>query len=194
MSRKSKVLLIISILIAIGYTIIINDLTAKPKTLFSLLSDFNLSRSKRAKQEVNVQDMSLKKLVQAYQDNKNNYSVNIQLGYRYLTEKKYSNAKFHYKNALKLNPDSLEPRLGLYRVYMAQKKYSTAEKYSKSVVKIDNYNYYGNLYLMYSYMYNGKYHKASTIARKMLRIYPSDTAFQANLKYSNQKVWKNRRL
>jgi tetratricopeptide (TPR) repeat protein len=124
---------------------------------------------------------SIKALSPVYNDYKNAYTVNLRLGWLYYLNGNYSNAVFHYRNAVKAAPDNIEAKLGYMLPLLAQQKYSEAEEVGYKILKIDNYNYYGNYRLALALKNQKKYNLAEKIIIKMLFIYTTDTVFLTEL-------------
>jgi tetratricopeptide (TPR) repeat protein len=127
-------------------------------------------------------ETTIRNLQAKYKDAKKNYYTNIRLGYLYYSIKKYANADFHYQNAGKIKPKSIEPLLGLYYVNIALKQYKKAETCCKNIIRIDSCNYFGTLYFIYAQMGQKKYMIAKKYALKMLQIYPADVTLLYTLK------------
>ncbi len=105
------------------------------------------------------------------------YTLNLRLGYLYLSSYKYANAISFYQKAHKAAPKAIPPQLGLMRIMNIQGKYAESETAGYQILQSDIYNYYGNLYLAYALRMSKKWDIALQVNLKMLAAYPSDKLF-----------------
>ncbi len=132
-------------------------------------------------------------LLPVYENFPRGYTVNLRLGWLFYLEGHYRNAIHHYRIAAAVAPGAVEPLLGLSLPYLAQKNWTRVEALMYQVLKRDFYNYYGNLRLAVALRKEGKYAQAEAVCRKMLTLYPTDTAFLTELALDLYQQGKRRR-
>ena len=130
---------------------------------------------------------AIKVLAPLYKKYPNGYFLNLRLGYLFLINKKYANAKSYYNKASLIVPSSLEPILALTNLKLLLEQYEQAQILAYKILKIDYYNYYGNLYAIDSLIGQKKYDTALLIINKMLNLYPTSIIFLEKL----ATVYKN---
>ncbi len=124
---------------------------------------------------------AIKALSAVYNEYPDGYTINLRLGWLYYLSKKYANSIFHYEKAIKINPYSIEAKLGYTLPLLAQERFSDVEKVCYQILYTDYYNYYGNLRLSYVLRMQKKYDLAEKVSKKMLYIYPTDINFLTEL-------------
>ncbi len=120
---------------------------------------------------------AIRVLMPIYKAYPNGYTINLRLGWLYYLWGKYDNSEFHYRQALKAIPHSIEAKLGLSLPLMAQSRWKDVESLMFSVIYIDYYNYYANLRLCKALEEQKKYKQELQIAEKMTYIYPTSVPF-----------------
>ena len=102
------------------------------------------------------------------------YEINLRLGWLYYNLKDYSKSKYYYQNAIKIEPLSIEARLGLaYPVSVTEKWEELIEIYT-NVLKIDPFNYTVNLRMTTIYYNRKDFEKAKSYGEKISNLYPFD--------------------
>jgi len=124
---------------------------------------------------------AIKALSAVYNEYPDGYTINLRLGWLYYLSKRYANSIFHYEKAIKINPYSIEAKLGYTLPLLAQERFSDVEKVCYQILYTDFYNYYGNLRLSYVLRMQKKYDLAEKVSKKMLYIYPTDINFLTEL-------------
>ncbi len=119
---------------------------------------------------------ALERVRSAYPDG---YTVNLRLGWLWYLAGRPANALDHYEVAIRVAPESFEPRLGALLPLLAQERYAEVESMAYAVISRDAYNYYGNLRLAVALRLEGKISAARAVVEKMLGAYPTDVAFLA---------------
>jgi Flp pilus assembly protein TadD len=109
------------------------------------------------------------------------YTPNLRLGWLHFVAGNFADSLERYQKAVKAAPYSTEARVGQAAVLIFQKRWADAETLLLQVLTIDLYNYYGNLKLSYVLRMEKKPEQAEKVARKMLSLYPSDTAWLVEL-------------
>jgi tetratricopeptide (TPR) repeat protein len=137
-----------------------------------------------------VQDYenAIKSIMPIYKKYPKGYTLNLRLGWLYFLWGKYANSLHHYGEAMKINPYSIEAKLGYTLHLMAQGKFSEVEKLCYQILSVDPYNYYANLRLVRALKQQRKLDVALKVVNKMLAVYPTDVSFLTELaliKYSS---------
>ncbi|MDQ7055330.1 MAG: tetratricopeptide repeat protein [Persephonella sp.] len=127
---------------------------------------------------------AIKALVFVYNEYPDGYTVNLRLGWLYYLMKNYANSVFHYKNAIKSAPYSVEAKLWIHTSATCSEEIFRSRKICYQILNTDFYNYYGNLRLSYALRMEKKYETAIKIAQKMLALYPTDVNFLMELALS----------
>jgi len=126
-------------------------------------------------------DDAIKALALVFESYPQAYTINLRLGWLHYLAGRHANSIEHYQRAIKAVPEAAEPRLGLALPLLAQQKYVEAEEVLVQVLRTDFYNYYGNLRLLMALRGQGKYKAARVVSLRMLKIYPADVTFLAQL-------------
>jgi len=115
---------------------------------------------------------------QAIQDiiKKNARHEYAQTRYGWLTylQKDYSTAISHYKNAIEINPKSLDAQLGITLPLMAQGRWQEAAKYARQVLKVAPYQYYAHIRLMACEEALLQWNTLLEHTQKITKYYPTD--------------------
>jgi len=133
---------------------------------------------------------AIKTLIPIYKQNKNDYFLNLRLGYLFFLNKKYSNALYYYNRAQSIKSNSFEPKLGLLRIYLHTKQYKIVLKNANVILRKDFYNYYANKYIIKALIGLGFFKESIKYCNKMLRLYPNDVSLLLLLGYNYNYVDK----
>ena len=116
------------------------------------------------------------------------YTVNLRLGWLYYNNSNLANSIYHYKQAMKVAPSSIEAKLGYLYPLIKQEKYSEVESVCYQIINSDYYNYFGNLKLAYVLRMQKKNELALRVTQKMLMIYPIDIDFLTEFGLVNEAM------
>ena len=116
-----------------------------------------------------------------YQAYPTGYTINLRIGWLHYLDGKHANAKYHYENAIKVAPSSVDAKLGYTLPLLAQQDWAKVEAVCYQIVKVDYYDYYANLRLAFALRMQGKLDLAKEVSYKMLAIHPSDTLYLTEL-------------
>lgn len=107
--------------------------------------------------------------------NADSYSMNLRLGWLYYMNKDYIKSEAHYMRAIRLQPKSIEARLGLaYPIAVLEKWEQAVENYEE-ILNVCPYNSVANYRLSYIYYYHLKdNNKALKHIEKAVEVYPFD--------------------
>lgn len=104
----------------------------------------------------------------------NSYYNNLRLGWLYYKAGLEKKSLQHYKNAIKLRPDAIEPRVGFgYPAYLLQDFEELIDE-DKKILAIDPGNKNINSNLGQIYYYDKQYAKALPYLQKVAQMYPFD--------------------
>jgi len=106
-------------------------------------------------------------------DNKN-YEINFRLGWLYYVNGDFVKSKMYYTNAIKLQPKTIEARLGLVYPLSAMKNIDEVIKVYKDILKIDPNNSTVNYRLAYIYFLRKDWNSTEKYAKNVVRLYPFD--------------------
>ena len=129
-------------------------------------------------------DTAIKYMLAIRATTANSYAINYRLGWLYYASGKYADSRVAYQSAIRLNPQSLEAKLGYISTLLALGRWDEAEFVAKQIIKADVNNYYANLRLSYALRMQKKASVAEKLANDMLSIYPSDVNFMVELAFA----------
>ncbi len=156
---------ILSIIVLLFFVVKLNSKTADEK-----VKSFNES----IKHETNGNlDKAIESLKSIYSANKDNYLINIRLGWLYYQKKDYSKSKEYYSQAVNLNPKSIEAKLGLTLPLSANNEWEKIKELYLDILKINAMDYTANLRLGQIYLQNSDYNNAKKHLEIAYNSYPS---------------------
>jgi tetratricopeptide (TPR) repeat protein len=120
---------------------------------------------------------AIEKMVRAFQNNQNDYYINLRLGWLFWLDKKYKNSIDHYGRAQTTLPSSLEPLLGLSLVNSTIGDYTATAKAAEQILARDSKNYYGLQRLVTAHIQLKQLKPALSRAEQGLALYPTDPIF-----------------
>lgn len=118
-------------------------------------------------------DKAIESLKSIYDSNKDNYLINIRLGWLYYQKKDYTKSKEYYSEAIKLNSKSIEAKLGLTLPLSANNEWDKVKDQYKEILKIDAMDYTANLRLGQIYLQNADYNNAKKHLEVAYNSFPS---------------------
>lgn len=138
------------------------------------LSAFSSSYEKEYTQNY---DEAIKALEKIYA--KDDYEVNLRLGWLYYSKADYNKSVAFYKNAVVLKPSSVEAKLALVNPLSYLGNWDEIVTIYEEILKIDTKNYTVNYRLSLIWYNRKKYTQALTYAKAIQPIYPFD--YETNL-------------
>ncbi len=129
------------------------------------------------------------KLIKA--EPKNDFAISRRAWLNYLRGA-YNKAVEDYRKAIRLNPKSLDARLGLLLPLLAQQRWREASSSAKGILKEAPLNYYAHVRLMSSEAGERKWRTLADHAARVAAYYPSDATVQIYLARANARL-KNTR-
>lgn len=115
-----------------------------------------------------------------------NYFTNIRLGWLNYLNKDFEKALTYYKQANRLNKNSIEPLYGLANVYYWQQNWVLLNQTYEQILTLYPSDTSTMYRLSLNYYYAKKYEKAEQLLNNVLQLYPSD--YDTNLLMGGTKL------
>lgn len=115
----------------------------------------------------------------------------MRTGWLYYLAGDYSQSLKYYQNALKLNQNSLETRLGMMLPLMAQQRWREAAQQANTVISASKWNYYAHIRLMACEEGLGLWDDLIDHAKSAQKRYPADPTILVYLARSYAKKGNN---
>jgi len=110
-----------------------------------------------------------------------NYTAMLRAGWLGYLKGDYNNSAGYYRKAVVLEPEAVEPKLGLMLPLMASKEWDAASDVASKILNFDEKNYLANSRLAYIFFSQGRYGEAEKQYRKIISWYPSDIDMKIGL-------------
>jgi len=104
----------------------------------------------------------------------NSYEINLRMGWLTYSNGDYLKSQTYYKNAMKINPKSIEAKLGYAYPTAAVQNWEDVIKIYNQILIIDSKNYTVNSRMANIYYNKKDYDKAKTYANIVYSLYPFD--------------------
>lgn len=118
-------------------------------------------------------DKAIEPLLKIYNTAKENYLINLRLGWLYYQKKDYSRSKDYYSEAIRLNPKSIDAKLGLTLPLSALNEWNKVKELYLDILKSNSMDYTANLRLGQIYLQNGDYNNAKKHLEIAYNTFPS---------------------
>lgn len=118
-------------------------------------------------------------LLNVYENNKNDYLINLRLGWLYYYIGDYTTSKTYYQKAVEIKKNSIEPLLGSTLPLSYLNEWDSIKDVYKRILKIDSNNYTANLRLGQIYLNAADYKTAKGYLEKAYNQSPSE--YEPNL-------------
>jgi tetratricopeptide (TPR) repeat protein len=123
---------------------------------------------------------AINKLMKVYDANKQNYLLNLRLGWLNYLKGSQDQSKKYYRLAINLRSEkSIEPYLGLTLPLSALEEWEEVKNTYIKILKIDGNNYTANMRLGQIYLSAGDYKNAKNYLDKAFNYYPGE--YEVNL-------------
>ena len=120
---------------------------------------------------------AMKRVMSIFKKNRENYWINLRLGYLFTLTKNYKNAVRHYTAAANIMERSVEPWAGISLLYMNLGDYNRALQANNEVLRRDLSNYYAQIRMTIALIQLKRYEEAYSRVEDGLKLYPSDPTF-----------------
>ena len=110
-----------------------------------------------------------------------NYTAMLRAGWLGYLKGDYKKSVEYYQKAVLLEPEAVEPKLGLMLPLMASKEWDAAGDVAQKILKFDSKNYLANSRLAYIFFSQGRFGKAEKEYRKIISWYPADIDMKIGL-------------
>lgn len=117
---------------------------------------------------------AIKEIEKIYTDFKDDYLVNLRLGWLYYLNSKQDKSIKYYNEAVRLSNNSIEGLLGLTIPYSAKEKWDKVKDIYEQILSIDPANYTANLRLGQIYLNRKDYLNAKKMFTNVYNNYPGD--------------------
>jgi len=103
-------------------------------------------------------------------------------------QRNYNDSVRYYKQALEINPASIDARLGLSLPLLAQSHWKKAETYLRQITALSPWNYMAHIRLFVCEEGLRQWQQLATHAEAFSRLYPSDTTALVYLARAKDKL------
>lgn len=117
---------------------------------------------------------AMEKLMAYAKGGGDSYLANLRAGWLNYSAQKYEDAARYYTTAAKLQPNALNPRLGLLNVAQAKSDVAAATATADAVLKIEPTNYRALMAYAWGCFQAKDYRRAAGAYQKVLGMYPED--------------------
>lgn len=117
-----------------------------------------------------------------------NYTAMLRAGWLSYLKGDYKMSIDYYRKTVLLEPEAIEPRLGLMLPLMASKKWGEAGSIARKIIEVDKRNYLANSRLAYIFFSQGQYEAAEKQYRKILSWYPADLEMKIGLGWTYLRI------
>jgi tetratricopeptide (TPR) repeat protein len=117
-----------------------------------------------------------------------NYTAMLRAGWLGYLKGDYKHSVDYYRKAVLLQPEAVEPRLGLMLPLMASKEWDAAGDVALHILKFDEKNYLANSRLAFIFFSQGRYGEAEKHYRKTISWYPSDIDMKIGLGWTHLRM------
>lgn len=118
-------------------------------------------------------DKAIEPLLKIYNTAKENYLITLRLGWLYYQKKDYPRSKDYYSEAIRLNPKSIDAKLGLTLPLSALNEWNKVKELYLDILKSNSMDYTANLRLGQIYLQNGDYNNAKKYLEIAYNTFPS---------------------
>lgn len=117
-----------------------------------------------------------------------NYTAMLRAGWLSYSKGDYKKSIGYYRKAVLLEPEAVEPRLGLMLPLMVSKQWNAAGTIARKILKFDRGNYLANSRLAYIVFSQGRYGEAEKQYQKVIAWYPADIEMKIGLGWTHLRM------
>ena len=137
-------------------------------------------------------DDALKQLGSFQKEGGDPFLTLMRSGWLYYRKAGYAQAEQSYAAAGKLQPNALNPSLGLLTVAQAMQDAKRIERAAEGVLRLDQTNYRAQMTLAGMHLAAYDYRKALSVYRRILTTYPDDLDARSGLAWSSYYLGEKR--
>jgi tetratricopeptide (TPR) repeat protein len=179
--KKAAVFVLVQVVVLAMFALSGRAETASPVLTGALQESYDAEKSKDYAKAIEP----LEKLGTS---GNSDYIVQYRLGWLNYCNKQYDESISHYKKAVQLAPNAVEPLLALMTVQMAAVKNDDALRTGQSVLTRDPNNYTATSRVAWLCYLQQDYRRAASLYRKLVTLYPTDTEMLLGLGYALKKA------
>ncbi len=116
------------------------------------------------------------------------YTATLRAGWLCYLLGRFDDSIVHYRKAISLAPQAIEPRNGLLLPLNGAGRWKEAEAAAGEALQIDPMSYLANSRLAFALYSMGKYDEAAKEYMKIVKLYPSDVEMQVGLGWTYLKM------
>lgn len=128
---------------------------------------------------------AIESLTNIYESNKNDYLINLRLGWLYYNYGNFNESKKYYKKAIELGgSNNIEALIGLTYPLSFLEEWNEIETVYNNILNIDSNNYTANLRLGQIFLNRTDYQNAKKHLEKIYNYYKSDYEINTSLSWT----------
>jgi tetratricopeptide (TPR) repeat protein len=137
---------------------------------------------------------AVNKMMKIYDKHKDNYMMNLRLGWLNYLRESYDQSKKFYRSALNISDEkSIEAYLGLTLPLAALEEWDEVRNTYSRILKLDPENYTANLRLGQIHLNNADYKNARNYLERAFNAYPGDYELNLSLGWTYYYLGINKR-
>jgi tetratricopeptide (TPR) repeat protein len=134
---------------------------------------------------------AIKALQPVLEQNRNHEFALTRSAWLHYLHKQYNTSVKQYESALKINPQSLDAKIGVMLPLMAQSRWNEAKKHGLEALKVAPYQYYAHIRVMACEEALQQWDTLFKHSNEIYRYYPADSTVVLYLARSASVVGKN---
>jgi tetratricopeptide (TPR) repeat protein len=119
---------------------------------------------------------------------RDDYVATLRVGWLFYLAGRYQDAAISYSRAVQMEPQAIEPKVGIMLPLMAQRRWKDAERYGSEILKTAPGESVVQGRMAYIQFMLGNYEKAAAGYRAVLAAYPANVEMRAGLAWSLLKL------
>ncbi len=131
---------------------------------------------------------ALNEVLQVLQIEPGHYTATLRAGWLCYLLGRFDDSIVHYRKAISIAPDAIEPRNGLLLPLNGSGRWKETEAAAGEALQIDPMSYLAISRLAFALYSMGKYDQAAKQYMKILKLYPSDIEMQVGLAWTYLKM------
>jgi len=195
-SKKTAIVSVVILIITVSI-LLVNSLWSKPEGIITL-EDVNPDKKDIIEAFKNSYNYEIKGLLNKAIDelmevyDRNNYEINLRLGWLYYQDKKYTESIGYYNNAINIMPYAIEAKFGLVLPAADAEDWVKVVEQYNAILQIDPQNTVANFRLGMIYYYKPDYELALKYFEKVGNLYPFDYDTILMMGWTNYQLGKTK--